>query len=480
MTDYYVSAAGNDTNSGSYSAPWKTLAKVNATSLKLKDRVLFRRGDTFYGKLRPPTNLSASSPGWLRYGAYGDNSAAPIISGYKIFNTAGGWTEHTSGVWKVDYAPANVDTTYTGNDATPENSQADIGILKVDGVIKSAKKGTLGALADQWDYYSTGTVLYVKSSGNPTTVAADIRGSIDLDGVYGRSCVEVADLTVEGFGSCGFYVARGGVVANRVRILRNTIREIGGSFLDNYNGAGGNGTTRYGNGIVIWDKSSNVLAEYNTISDAWDSAVTVQGGSTGQVGGFTNILMRRNLAYRCSQAEEYYYAGTGPGFVNCKSEYNTYLFMGYGWGGDARPDPAVRTGYATYPWGDDNTLAADLTLRRNIFYDIRTNYCFVGYLTDFANGTPPGLDADYNVIALRPTAKMQHSNAGHPLYDYTIATAPAWAAITGREQHSQFVALPSSNDTDISTADVNAALTSINALSRMGQVMGIAAGRKSL
>jgi hypothetical protein len=38
--DYYVSAAGADGNPGTASAPWRTLAKVNATSLAPGDRVL--------------------------------------------------------------------------------------------------------------------------------------------------------------------------------------------------------------------------------------------------------------------------------------------------------------------------------------------------------------------------------------------------------------------------------------------------------
>src|ERR1035437_5600261 len=53
-TDYYISSSGNDSNNGlSSSTPWKTITKVNSSfsTLKPGDRILFNRGDTFYGTL---------------------------------------------------------------------------------------------------------------------------------------------------------------------------------------------------------------------------------------------------------------------------------------------------------------------------------------------------------------------------------------------------------------------------------------------
>ena len=54
-TDYYFSANGDDAADGlSSSTPWKTIAKCNSifSSLKPGDRILFNRGDTFYGSLK--------------------------------------------------------------------------------------------------------------------------------------------------------------------------------------------------------------------------------------------------------------------------------------------------------------------------------------------------------------------------------------------------------------------------------------------
>jgi hypothetical protein len=53
--DYYISSSGNDNNTGTGSAPtaaWATVAKVNATSFKPGDRILFEGGKTFTGTIQ--------------------------------------------------------------------------------------------------------------------------------------------------------------------------------------------------------------------------------------------------------------------------------------------------------------------------------------------------------------------------------------------------------------------------------------------
>ena len=470
MRDFYVAANGSDTNDGSLTAPFKSLDKVNAVLVNatVDTRFRFRRGDTFYGVLRPPTNLNPANPGWLRFGAYGDTAAPlPVISGYKVLNTASGWTQHDANTWKVDCAAGNVGVTYTGCGAVAESGDGDVGLLKVNGTIQSGKKKTVAELAQQWDHCSQGTVLYVRSTANPTTLATDIRGTFDLHGVHGNSCTEYTDLHIEGYGACGIYIGKG-VLCNRVRIIGCEINDIGGCYLDGY----ADGATRYGNGIVCWTKTSNVHAENNIVHDVWDSPFTIQGGTAGQPGSFENILWRRNLAYRCSQAEEHFYSGTGPGFVNCKSEYNTYIFMGYGFGAFSRPETHTRVGTATYGWGDNNAVSNDLTIRRNIYWDMPRAYCFVGNGAAFANGTPPGLKSDNNVILLRPGTRMQWGVNTSPAFDFFVETAAEWSAVTGRERNSQFHILPASTDTDISDADVRAAIESLNTLVPTGQQFG--------
>jgi hypothetical protein len=442
---YYVSAAGLDTNAGTLAAPWKTITRVNTAftsgAAGLNYQVLFNRGNTFYGRLVPPTNLGTL--GWLKIGAYG-SGAAPIISGYKILNTASGWTAFDANTWQLGYGSANSGVTYTGYDSVQGGT--DVGILKVNGVIQSVKRGTQAALANQWDYFSTGTTLYVRSTANPTTLAADIQCSTNGNGIVAKSGIEIADLHFIGHGGHG--ISMPGLGSSRIRVLRNTVNEIGGSYLS--------GTLRYGNGVQVWNggNSSEFYGENNTVYDCYDTAYTVQGGTSGVAGAATNITWRRNLTYRCSQAEEYWYQGSGAGLVNVVSEYNTNLFAGYGWGSDIRPDPNVRAALLTSAWD----VSANLTIRHNIFYD--------GRVFSYHQNPPLGLISDRNVILMRPGTLMQFQTS------QTVEQAAAWSATSGREQNSIVGLLPSSSSVNISDADVTAAIAALDVYARTGQKAG--------
>ena len=91
-TDYFVSSGGNDTNSGtSQNAPWKSIKKVNSTMLLPGDRILFKKGDTFYGTIINNQNA-------ITYGAYGAGNK-PILTG---FTDVISWTNKGSNIWESD------------------------------------------------------------------------------------------------------------------------------------------------------------------------------------------------------------------------------------------------------------------------------------------------------------------------------------------------------------------------------------------
>lgn len=79
-TTYYVDAAnGNDKNIGSTAGQaWQTLQKVSSSRLVAGDEVLFRRGQTFYGTLRPNSSGEPTKP--IVFGAFGKGEL-PIIGG---------------------------------------------------------------------------------------------------------------------------------------------------------------------------------------------------------------------------------------------------------------------------------------------------------------------------------------------------------------------------------------------------------------
>lgn len=87
-TTYYVKLGGG-TGSGLDDANAWSYAKLNATALSAGDKVVFKRGDTFYGALTARAGVT--------YDAYG-TGAAPVISG---FTSVTSWTNLGSNIWSA-------------------------------------------------------------------------------------------------------------------------------------------------------------------------------------------------------------------------------------------------------------------------------------------------------------------------------------------------------------------------------------------
>jgi hypothetical protein len=80
---YFVdSVSGNDANTGTETAPWKSLTKVNSTAFKSGDYIYFKCGQTWSAALIP---VSGSSAGYVTYGSYG-SGVKPVI---RNFNATG-------------------------------------------------------------------------------------------------------------------------------------------------------------------------------------------------------------------------------------------------------------------------------------------------------------------------------------------------------------------------------------------------------
>ena len=103
-TDYYVSSAGNDASDGlSISTSWRTIAKVNSAFINLNpgDRILFNRGDTFYGNLIIGKSGTSGNPITISY--YGSGTD-PVLSG---FSTLSSWTSEGSNIYSNTVALAS-------------------------------------------------------------------------------------------------------------------------------------------------------------------------------------------------------------------------------------------------------------------------------------------------------------------------------------------------------------------------------------
>ena len=83
-TTYYVSPSGSDANAGtSQSAPWASVAKVDASTFSPGDSILFQYGGEWHGLLVASSSGTAANP--ITYGAYGTPSAGkPIFDGSDV------------------------------------------------------------------------------------------------------------------------------------------------------------------------------------------------------------------------------------------------------------------------------------------------------------------------------------------------------------------------------------------------------------
>lgn len=97
QTTYYVASNGNDSNDGrSRTSPFQTLDPVNRLGLQPGDSVLFRKGDTFRGKLA--IRQSGSVNRRIIFSAYGVGSK-PVLSGsVPVVN----WSNAGGNIWKAN------------------------------------------------------------------------------------------------------------------------------------------------------------------------------------------------------------------------------------------------------------------------------------------------------------------------------------------------------------------------------------------
>lgn len=89
---YYVSAAGDDAAAGTAAAPWRTLSRINALTLRPGDSVLLRGGDTFAGGLFFDGNdagTPASPVVLTSYGTGRATIASGTAAGIYVYNAAG-------------------------------------------------------------------------------------------------------------------------------------------------------------------------------------------------------------------------------------------------------------------------------------------------------------------------------------------------------------------------------------------------------
>jgi hypothetical protein len=264
---YYVSNTGNDANSGlTIALPWKTLAKVRASTFTAGDIILLKSGDFFneYFSL----SSSGSLANKITVSSYGTGEK-PEIRGYgeiSGWNVSGNWTEYSSGIWRKVQA-----TSFKR--------------LWINGVEK--KESQTLALTDDFPWRFETGYLYLKATSNPSTNFSSI--------IFGRILYNVGEIknlsniTVDGIKFTGG---------------TNSFRIENGKNITIENCEIGYRTNNYG----IWIVSSN--------NDSIDNVIIKNNIFDTDNSLFYNY-------YRGSHAtDDGIYLGSGA--VNCKI-YNNYF-----------------------------------------------------------------------------------------------------------------------------------------------------------
>jgi hypothetical protein len=381
FTFYVDSANGSDSNPGTQSLPWKTIAKVNSTTLTPGQSVGFKRGGMWRETLTPGQSGTVENP--ITFAPYG-SGAKPVINGADLVTE---WSVGGAGT------PANV---YR----TPVSWRPYV--VTQD----SAQLTNVGSLASinapgEWWYDSTTQLLHVRAtdSANPTTHVIEV-GSRDY-------CVNLNGttyITVNGFSLFGpnenGVVVQGG--ANHALINGNTIENIG--------------HRDWGAGIHVRGGTYATISN-NEVSNAW-VGITVQGWyaplsnyatitrnnihdvdtlganvTNGNVGNPTNTIFEYNTVYNAVQGQDdnagmgSYHSGTGTIFrYNTISNCGTANFRGSGINVDSWSAPTLVYGNVVYGnnYGGINLTSAGHSVYNNTLWHNNENTADAGEISIFA------------------------------------------------------------------------------------------------
>jgi len=134
--------------------------------------------------------------------------------------------------------------------------------------------------------------------------------------VNGRNFVIIEDFDIRHSGSHGIQTNN----SDSVTIRRNDLSYIGGVYLT--------GLMRYGNGIELWNKGSNILVQNNNISQCYDEGATSQSGSSVTR---NNQIFEYNTIDKCGRGFSFSTISGSPAVGGAIIRYNTITDSGLGW-----------------------------------------------------------------------------------------------------------------------------------------------------
>ena len=395
-TAHYVDAVdGNDANSGtSPSSPWKSLAKVNATTFGPGDRILFRAGRAWSGGLYPKG--SGVSGNLITIDLYG-GTVKPILNG-------GGTVGATVYLFNQQYWQIrNLEITNTGASAA---TRLGVSVAAQDaGTLNSIYLNNLvvhDVKGDNADKETGGIGINVWGSRTPTTFN-DVRienntvYKVDRSGIFTYSDWWCRNFNgVQPFGCTGAYHPMTGVVVRnnsvydvagdgiRLRETKaplveyNVVRDANaraGSHnagiwswnsddsLFQYNEAYLTRTTLDGQGFDVDYLQNGTVFQYNYSHDNEGGFMLVATNSADAPRTTTNSVIRYNISQN-DRARVFQFSGNSVG----TKIYNNTVYIGPG---------LATTLYEFTDW--NGGWATGVSSQNNIFYNLGSgDYNFGG------------------------------------------------------------------------------------------------------
>ena len=338
---YYISSEGTSEDGTDMNNPM-SLETANKKTYYGNDKVLFERGDTFYGVCN--FNVIASANNMFYIGNYGDeNLELPIISGANVVTDSSVW-QYYNGLYRIDIS--DYDNFDEGIKDKANNIYNIAFIVDENDNIYADRKDSLSEITSDFQYSVIDNYLYFRTNNNPTEELGILKIIPRTTLLYLSSNTVLDGLILENAGAHG--IVRRTYPMSNVYIQNCILRNIGGSIESD------NGTIRYGNGIQFWNQAKNTVVTKCIFKNIYDAAYTLQGDNV--TGGFENNICTDCIFINCSYPSEFFVykddSVASCTFKNNIYENNLIINQGNGYGFELqcpnqtlRPEPES----AVYP-----------------------------------------------------------------------------------------------------------------------------------